>query len=392
MAIIILNENKGCGFYYDGEIYDEEIPATKHRSWDYHPLLRDREVEYAKLYSRGLSLREAAPPSLVGEYKEQVQRMKAIQKSLKTAKISVTDNCLVDLVPTRFMLDYCGVQEKIVNHVLDTTPKPNDYEFLVGVSEIIDDISHRSLNLSQAIPEFIDPRLSARWRELQKKSPYIKYNLFAAKTGRLGLYKNGFPILNLDKRFHSILRPNNDWLVEMDFNAMEYRVLLHLSGATQPDIDIHRWNGERIFKGITDRGELKKEAFAWLFNPKADNKLAERYYDREGVVLKYWDGHRVENEFGFVIENVDQHHALNYIIQSTAASIFLRQLIRVYDRLRGMKSYIAFGVHDSIVLDIVDEEKYIIPELVRIFEDTPFGRFMAGVSAGHDYGNMRKIA
>jgi hypothetical protein len=43
------------------------------------------------------------------------------------------------------------------------------------------------------------------------------------------------------------------------------------------------------------------------------------------------------------------------------------------------------------VLDIPDEERYIIPELIEIFSDTALGRFMVNVKAGKDFGNLRTL-
>ena len=73
----------------------------------------------------------------------------------------------------------------------------------------------------------------------------------------------------------------------------------------------------------------------------------------------YWDGQVVKTMFGREIE-ADRSHALNYIIQSTTADLVLRQVVKIHDMLRDKKSFIAFTIHDNIVLDMTDEERYNI--------------------------------
>ena len=104
----------------------------------------------------------------------------------------------------------------------------------------------------------------------------------------------------------------------------------------------------------------------------------------------YWSGGLVETMFGREIE-ADDKHALNYIIQSTTADLVLRQVIKINNFLKDKLSFIAFTIHDNIVLDIPDEERYIIPEMIEIFSDTTLGRFMVNVKAGKDFGNLRTL-
>ena len=77
--------------------------------------------------------------------------------------------------------------------------------------------------------------------------PYVVYDPFKSKTGRL-VTKNSFPILTMDKNYRKILKPNNDWFIEFDFNAAELRVLLGLLGKEQPQEDLHEWNKKNVYK------------------------------------------------------------------------------------------------------------------------------------------------
>ena len=86
------------------------------------------------------------------------------------------------------------------------------------------------------------------------------------------------------------MEPNNDWFVELDFNAAELRVLLSLANKSQPDMDIHKWNIQNIFGDQGTRSDAKKRAFAWLYNPQSEDHTMNRFYERDEVLKKYWDG------------------------------------------------------------------------------------------------------
>jgi DNA polymerase I-like protein with 3'-5' exonuclease and polymerase domains len=194
----------------------------------------------------------------------------------------------------------------------------------------------------------------------------------------------------MDKSYRKILKPNNDWFLEFDYNAAELRVMLGLSGKEQPKEDIHEWNLKNVYNGTGTREEAKKRIFAWLYNPESKDALSSKAYDRNELLNKHWDGTNVKTYFNREIE-ADAHHALNYIIQSTAADLFLRQMIEVWKLLKGKKSYIAFCMHDSLVIDFSEEEQYLLNELKEKFENTQFGKFKVNSSAGKNYGEMKRL-
>jgi len=196
--------------------------------------------------------------------------------------------------------------------------------------------------------------------------------------------------MTMDKDFRSIVKPTQDWFVELDFNAAELRTLMALGGAETPLEDIHEWNAGNVFPKGTTREEAKQKLFSWLYDENKINPALSSIYDRDKVKEMYWSGDLVKTMFGREIE-ADDKHALNYIIQSTTADLVLRQVIKINNFLKDRRSFIAFTIHDNIVLDIPDEERYIIPELIEIFSDTALGRFMVNVKAGKDFGNLRTL-
>ena len=216
----------------------------------------------------------------------------------------------------------------------------------------------------------------------------VKYNLYGSKTGRLTTSPNTFPILNIDSKYRSVIKPTNDLFVELDYNSAEARVLLGLAGLKQPKEDIHKWNAERL--SLT-REEAKTEFFAWLYGSKqVDSEKYNKIFNLDKILYHYYNNGVVTNFYNRKIES-DQFHSMNYLVQSTTNDLVLRQLLKINDILKNKKSFVSFIVHDSIVIDLAKEDRELIKDIVRRFSETEFGAFPVNLSAGKDYGNLRKI-
>ena len=237
--------------------------------------------------------------------------------------------------------------------------------------------------------DFTDEKVRNSFGKIKDVRPYIQYTPWITATGRLSTVPNSFPILNLNKELRPAIVPKNDALVELDYNAAELRTLLALSGKEQPKEDLHEWNRTNVYKRVDTREKAKKRIFAWLYNPESKDKLSSRVYDRDKVKAKYFDGSHVTTDFDRKIACEDRV-ALNYIIQSTTADLFLRQMNKIYKMLEDRKSFIAFSLHDSLVLDFSKEDLKNVPELVTMFSNTDLGQYLTNVSIGKNFGEMKK--
>ena len=396
MLVQTLDDKKHCaGIYHDGKlIYDCEefdfdaVSAT----WNYNPAFSQKDALIASLFVEGKSLNEVCPDFLRHRWDAINSRLRAFHKSFSTAKVSMDIHCFFDLVPQRFLLEYCEVKNKITDHIVKTYKKPANYSFMRSLAEFTYDVRQNSLNLDYS--EIARNSHQLKTRNFIKKSkyikPYVNYNIYGTKTGRMTTRKGYFPILTLDGEYRSILKPKNNYFVEFDYNAAELRVLLGLSGKAQPQEDMHQWNIDNIYRGIGSRDEAKKRIFAWLYNPKSKDFLSSRHYDRDGIIRKYWNGQVVVTPMNRVIQ-ADKHHALNYLIQSTTSDVVLSRAFKIANKLKDKKSFISFTLHDSIVIDFEDSERELIGEMLSIFSDTPFGKFKVNLSAGKTYGHMGRI-
>jgi len=385
----MLDDKTECiGVYAHNKLYYDEVPDGISKTWKYASFLREKgNIEYASLYCQGKSLLEVCPEDLKSRLQKILDKLKAFLVAFKEAKISLYDNCFYELVPERFLLEYCEIRNQITKHVLQNFMRPKNYRFLLSLSKVVEDIKYRKLNVNAKGIKLNSVKARNFYKKINQIGPYISYDIHGSRTGRLTTKKKSFPILTLDKSFRSILRPNNDYFVELDFNSAEIRTFLALQGLNQPEEDIHAWIGENVFNGQLTREETKKKVFAWLYNPEAKNGKLEKLFNKQAIMDKYWDGTHVNTYYDRSIE-ADDKHALNYLIQSTTSDLFLRRMIDVWDKLESSKSHVAFCIHDSLVIDYAYEDKYLLKEIIDIFKNTELGDFKVNMRIGKSFANM----
>lgn len=386
------SKGKCVGYYADNKLIFDEVPHNAAKTWCYSPSLQNRDIEYARIYASGATLTEACPESFRPEWDEVVKKAGAYSKSFNIAKLNLNDVCIYDLVPEYFLYKFCKAKDQITKHVIENNIKPKNYNFMASLIQMLFDIGSHQMNID--IEPIMTKLVSVKGRNFIKKLQEINwichYNPFGTVTGRLTTMPNTFPILTLPKEFRNCLHPTNDWFLELDYNAAEVRTLLGLSGVEQPSGDIHEWNIEHIYNNKISRPAAKQKIFEWLYSARP-NKRAEQYYNKKLVKEKYWDGYNVTTEFDRCIKNVDDHHALNYIVQSTTSDLVLSRAIKIHNFLKNRGSRIAFMLHDSIIVDLKHDERHMIPELMSMFGDTDFGEYKVNVALGKSFGNIKKL-
>ena len=399
MIFEIIDKKQECtNIVSDGKIISKPNYENLTKTWDYHPSLNNSNIEYAYLYAQGKSLDECCPEHLRDEWQRVKDIHKAFIKSFTVAKVEAENHCFYDLVPSSFVIDYFSTKSKITEHVISNNERPKNYDFMLELLKLIKNISSRKLNIKkeEMIPLVHEVPALNFYKKIGKVTPFVKYNMFGTITGRLTTRRDSFPLLTMNKKWRSVIAPNNDWLVELDFNAAELRCMLALNDKEQPLDDVHEWHG-KIFNNLLDkdlsRDEIKGKIFSWLYGPLGISlgiPEVEKLYSKRNILNKYWDGSKVINYFGRMIES-DEFHALNAILQSTTSDAFLRRAVDVNNKLVGKKSYIMGLVHDSLIIDFSRDDKDSLNEIVSLFGDTELGKFKVNVSVGTNFGNMKKL-
>ena len=78
-------------------------------------------------------------------------------------------------------------------------------------------------------------------------------------------------------------------------------------------------------------------------------------------------------------------------MQSTTSDLFLRRAIAVHELLKNKKSHIAFCIHDSLIIDLSDEDRGCLLEIIKEFSETELGIFKVNVQAGKNFGEMKEM-
>ena len=147
MLFQTLDDKKECVAVYADNSLIKELPNNLTKTWNYSGFLEDRDIEYAFLYAGGKSLDELVPENIAVQWKTINHKMKAFLKSFYLAKVSLDENCFFDLVPVRFLMEYCELKNQITQHVFDTHEKPENYKFLEDLHKILFELKHRELNI-----------------------------------------------------------------------------------------------------------------------------------------------------------------------------------------------------------------------------------------------------
>jgi hypothetical protein len=390
----VLDTKVDCAGYYVDNLINARSPLPMEgETWEYSSHLPGPMYEIAQIYSSGATLTGVCPEEMQEEWEQIKKRLKACLKAFNTSELSLAENCLYDLLPEYFLFQYLQAKNKITAHVLDTVARPANYKMMYQLVEMLAEIKQQPLSINISPISHLLGSVKGKnfLRTLQTVKRVCDYNPWGTVTGRLATSSNSFPILTMNKEFRACVKPKNDWFVEFDFNAAELRTLIALTGEEQPQIDIHEWNRKNIYRNIGSREDAKKRIFAWMYNPKSEDFLSNRAYDKETVKNKYWDGSRIETDYGRAIENVDEHHALNYIVQSTTIDMVHEQAYKVYELLKGKKSHISFLIHDAVYIDLADEDRNELLNLLDTFRKTRYDMFKVNVSAGKNLGEMKEL-
>jgi len=389
----ILDAKADCiGYYANNMITPQQHPPFNGETWDFSLHLSGDDYEIARIYADGATITGVCPPHMLEEWEEIKTRLKACIRAFGTARLSLEENCFYDVVPEYFLYQYLEAKNKITQYVLETYDRPKNYQFMYNLLEMVADMGSREVLVdTSSISHLLSSVRGKNFhRTLQTVKHVCDYNPWGTVTGRLSTNPNALPILTMNKEFRPCIQPTNDWFLELDFNAAELRTLLALSGEEQPRNDIHDWNVKNVFDSKLTREEAKVKTFAWLYSSK-ENKQLERLYNKDLVRNKYWDGLKITTDYGRIIENVDEHHALNYIVQSTTIDMVHEQAYKVYELLKGRKSHIAFLIHDAVYIDLAEEDRYEILNLLDTFKKTRYDMFKVNVSAGKSLGEMKEL-
>jgi hypothetical protein len=391
MIFQTFDDKEKCILIYQNEQFHSSLENLDlSATWVYANYLGHKDIEYAQLWVQGATLGEVCPSHLKGALQGVEDRLKAFIRSCGEAKIDLTEVCFYELVPENFLRAYANIKNDIASHIFHNSTRPTNYAQLLKIVKVISEIKYHPLKLDLRKMKKAGIKDRNMFKTLSSCHPYVAYDPFKTVTGRLATQSRTFPALTLAKEYRTVLAPTNDWLFELDFNAAELRTVLALLGETQPTEDLHAWNIKNLFSQSLTREEAKKRIFAWLYNPNKVDAEINRIYDRDKIQNLYHKNGAITTDFQRTIE-CDAFHATNYVIQSTSADILFEQMYKIWEYLRDKKSFIKFCNHDSIMIDLSNEDQMCVNEIKEIFSNTRYGKFKINCLGGKNWGKMRPM-
>ena len=393
MIFQIMDDKKECfAVFSKGIFYYDNFPKEMSHTWSYNEKLSQKDITYFYLWVQGKNLVDICPKHLKKRLHKSESKIKAHFNSFAKAGVKISDVCFYNLVPEKQLMHFYECRNEVCEWIFKNYEKPSNYRFLHDTYQTINDISKRLLNINKhKLYKYAknDNKAQNLWRTFgEQKNIFVNYDLFGSVTGRLTTKQGSFPIMNLKTELKDIVRPTNDVFIELDFNAAEIRTLISLSGQEQPQEDIHEFNRKTIFREGT-REEAKTRFSAWLYNDRSKT-IQSDFYSRENVLEKYYRQGTIHTPMGRKLE-CDRFHALNYLLQSTSSDNCMDRVNKVNKFLIGTKSHVAFTIHDCVIIDLSFEDRYLIPQIKEIFEDTKLGKFISSVHIGKDLGNMKEL-
>ena len=391
MLFQTFDDKEKCVFIYVKERFYDDLTPNCTETWSYSASLKEqKDIEYAQLYVLGKEIEDFCSEEIKEKWTSVQNRIKSAIKTAYEVGLDLNNYCIYDMMPRFLLKDWAEVKNEVCMQVFNNHKKPQNYEHLLKINKVIADIKEQKLNidLSKLIRITLQDRNT--YKLISENKLYVNYDMAKTVTGRLSTKKGSFPVMTLAKKYRSILTPNNDWLFEMDFNACELRVALALLGHDQPEEDLHEWNLENTFQRAKSRDNAKKRIFSWLYNPNSNDDAISKIYDRERLKTLYFKDNKVITPYGREIE-CDEYHAVNYLIQSTAADLVFEQMYKVWEFLRDRKSFIKFCNHDSVMIDLHTEQEYEFNEIKELFSNTRFGKFKVNCLGGKNWAEMKDL-
>ena len=103
-----------------------------------------------------------------------------------------------------FSMQECKIKNQICANVFKNSEKPKDYDFRVSLAKVLTEIKNQKLNIDMEPLKKRRHEFKVRlfFRKFKEIEPYICYNMYGAKTGRLTASQ--FPILTMHKSYRKI--------------------------------------------------------------------------------------------------------------------------------------------------------------------------------------------
>lgn len=229
---------------------------------------------------------------------------------------------------------------------------------------------------------------------------YLQYNLFTA-TGRPSNSFNGINLGALPKGDNSraFIKPENDVLVEFDYDSYHPRMLANLVGYSFEEDDIHSHLGRMYFntEELTPEqySESKNLTFKLLYTSSQEYEHITFFKKVSEYKEKLW---REYKEKGFIeavlskrpIKGIESKtQILPYLLQSYETERNVVIMHSLNQLLHDKVSRFIMYSYDAFLIDYSFQDgKQLIKDIKQILNTEGF---TTKIKVGEDYGNLQEI-
>jgi len=281
---------------------------------------------------------------------------------------------------------------------LDTWQKAYEVEKLLSKCKVKIDIEKSKKIVEEADNSVVQSMLTHNYNGYL----YSNYNGTDKRTGRIYSIDNGYSLQTLSGSLKNlIIAESKSVLVQLDYNYFEFSLIYQLCNIEIKE-DPHTAISILIFGDDKHRKEGKSINYGLTYGKSVESILVELYRDnvievskeelreklndflvpinllKKNLVEEYRANECIKNYFHRTIVPEDEYKCLSYYIQSTAADILIRKILRTQDLLEQYNptNHLLLQNHDSVLFNLIQkdvEETQLVESIIDILESDEDG-------------------
>ena len=294
-------------------------------------------------------------------------------------------NLIIPLVKHK---EYC---DKVFDRITENMHQVYEVMYTEAIDAFYS-IERKGIKVSDDVCDIFDARVK---KHISDGKLYSQYNLWTA-TGRPS---NSFGSVNfaaLNKEQRKAFIPENDMLVEYDYDAYHLRLIADLIGYNFPQGSVHKYMSKFY---NCDYSEAKNKSFAYLYGG-IPNEIAENipFFNKvkKFIDLK-WKEYNERNYIQTYIYNrriifddssaVNANKLFNYLIQAHETESNIKTINELQQYLCDKNTDLVLYGYDSFLFDYSEKDgENILLEIKLILENESH---LSKMKKGYNYMDMR---
>jgi hypothetical protein len=207
-----------------------------------------------------------------------------------------------------------------------------------------------------------------------------------------------------EDRKNVVSRFKDGYLINFDYSSFETVLSMYLSGNEEfiekfIDKDLHLETAKIVFNkeiiSSEERDFSKKINHAIVYGAGKNTilNMISSFSDKESkynaiinqmspiltknnnLTLEFKEKGYIKNYFGTFIFPKKEYALYNNYIQSSASDIISRKIIQINSALSGHKSKIVTSTHDNIIIDMPEDETFLIEKILEVMKNIDIFNF-----------------